>query len=140
MIIGGNQTMYDAYDALKIATSIVLIKIEFMTMIIKFISSLFSKDIIKITFNAISLLIFDFCCFLIFNINSVDDFFLFTMLLSMYYFLLVSITVDNNNIKLQKKLKKNNQEDFTHIPIGKTIKTKNIIHTERKHEKSNNLR
>lgn len=132
MIIGGNQTMYDAYDALKIATSIVLIKIEFMTMIIKFISSLFSKDIIKIAFNAISLLIFDFCCFLIFNINSVDDFFLFTMLLSMYYFLLVSITVDNNNIKLQetKKLKKSNQEDFTHIPIGKTIKTRNIINME----------
>lgn len=135
------------YDALRFATSIVLIKIEFMIMIIKFICSFFSKDIIKIAFNAVFLLLFDFGCLLVFNTNGVDNAFIFTMFLCMYFVIIIfdsgniirifgpDKTVDNNNIKLQKikKLKKNdqsNQEDFTHIPIGKTIKTRNIIHME----------
>lgn len=101
------------YDSFIFAFLIVVIKIEFVIMIIKFISSFFSKDIIKIAFNAAFLLLFDFGCLCIFNINNFEHASLFAMLLSMYFFTIIidsndiiasfrhKETVDNNNVKRQ---------------------------------------
>lgn len=131
------------YASFIFAFLIVVIKVEFVIMIIKFISSFFCKDIIKIAFNAGFLLLFDFCFLCFFNINNFEQASLFAIFLSLCFFTIIidssdiiasfrhNETVDNNNIELQtinkqRKTTKLIKRTSPHIPIGKTIKTKNI--------------
>lgn len=118
------------------------LKIEFVIMIIKFICPLFSKNRVKIAVNAVFLLLFDLGCLLVFN--SADcDFFMFAIFLCLFIEIIFNSsdiiaafepdkTVDNNNSKNinnkreQRRMTKTIKKTLPHIPIGKTIKTKNI--------------
>lgn len=129
------------YNEVWWAVYLFVLKIEFVIMILKFISSLFSKNRVKITVNAVFLLFFDLCWLLVFNISDCDRF-KFVSILDIIFIMFISLLGDINKtfkpdktfdnkygIADNETITKNTEvikENLPHSPIGKTIKTKNI--------------
>lgn len=92
------------YNALNLASFWFILKIEFVIMIIKFIVSIFQKNKMKIAFNAICLLLFDF--FYIYHNHSNDANLIATFLI--IYTMIIYSTSDmfesSKDVEKKKKI------------------------------------